>query len=85
MSKPKYIPIPSNKKIAKFLGIEIFLREYVGTLLTIKMETINIKTALYKPVFFIKYKSLKFKIRGSKTTPAAAGDGTPSKKFTFQS
>ena len=28
--------------------------------------------------------SLKLNIRGSNNIPAAAGDGTPSKKFTFQ-
>ena len=33
--------------------------------------------------FQIELKPLRFNIRGNNTKPAAAGDGTPSKKFIF--
>ena len=35
ISKPKYKPIPNNKKTVVFLGITIFFIEYVGILLII--------------------------------------------------
>ena len=34
--------MPKSKKMAKFLGIKILLSEYVGILLTINIEVINI-------------------------------------------
>ncbi len=56
---------------------KILFNEYVGILLTIKIDVIKITTELTIAVFPNSIKPLKFKISGNKINPAAAGDGTP--------
>jgi hypothetical protein len=53
-------------------------------LLTIKKEVNKIAAELITAIFSTFTKPLKLKIKGNNINPAAAGDGTPSKKFIFQ-
>ena len=48
------------------------------------MAAVKITIELIIAIFSNSMKPLKFKIRGRRIKPAAAGDGTPSKKFIFQ-
>ena len=77
------MPIPSKRKIPSCLGITILFKEYVGILLTIKIEVTKITEKLIIEIFCNCIKLLKLNIRGNRINPAAAGDGTPSKKFIF--
>ena len=72
------------KKSSNVLELKFFLMNKVGILLTIKIDVIKIAVELIIAVFSNRTKPLKFKIRGIKINPAAAGDGTPWKKFIFQ-
>ncbi len=55
----------------------------MGILLIIKIDVVKITIELVIAWFSNSNKPLKFKIRGNSIKPAAAGDGTPSKKFIF--
>ena len=82
---PKNKTIPNSKKIVVLLGITIFLNEYVGNLLINNNDVVIKNIGTTKSYLILtKSNSLKLIINGVKTKIPPAGEGTPSKKLSFQ-
>ena len=83
--RPKNKTIPKSKKIVIVLGTTIFFNEQVGNLLINKNEIITKKIGTISSKFNLKNSNpLKLYANGVKTKIPPAGDGTPSKKLSFQ-